>query len=138
MKGKRNKGLYEFLAKAGVLEHGSVADITLAKKKYWELVRKEWRRQQRKEQKSYAIFFTPAEQKQVKATADKKGKSITRFVKDSALLAAYGGAGIDNTTKGNIREAFFICYHSIEEDQRTELVLQKLDTLEQKVMKLIQ
>jgi hypothetical protein len=138
MKGKRKNGLYEFLAKAGVLEHGSVADITLAKKKYWDLVRKEWRKQQRKEQKSYAIFFTPSEQKQVKMTADKKGKSITRFIKDSVLHTAYGGAGIDKTTVGNIREAFFICYHSIAEDEKIELVLQKLDALEQKVMKLIQ
>lgn len=136
---KNGNKLYDYLEATGVLATGTKEDILKAKKQYWISVRKEWQKQKRKECKSYTVFFTPTEYKAVlKALKDTK-RSVTTFIKQSALQIAKSSSGVDKITVGKVREVFFEAYDLIEAmDIRTkEEQLEQFVLLEQKILNLL-
>jgi hypothetical protein len=140
---KSKSVVYDYLEKIGVLENGTADDIMVAKKSYWKLIRKEWRIKQRKECKSYTVFFNLKEQKNIAGVAKLKGVSITKFIKQSALYKANIGSGVDMIAIGKVREAFFVTYNSMEgnmsnENDRLQLeILNQLIELEKLVLNII-
>ncbi len=137
---KKSKKLYDYLESTGVLVNGTVEDILRAKKQYWISVRKEWQYQKRKECKSYTVFFTHPEHKAITYALKGPRRSVTAFIKQSALQIVRNSPGVDKMTIGQVREAFFEAYNSIEaigEEEPTE-VLKQFINLEQKVLSLLQ
>jgi hypothetical protein len=100
-------------------------------------VRTQWRAEQRKVSKSYTVFYTPEELKEVKAAAIIKKTSITSFTKQSAILAARGNTGVNKKSLGEVRQMFFETYNSIKVKAQIEIVLTELVLLEKKVLELI-
>ena len=134
---KRNK-LYEYLEAKGVLVNGTANDIEQTKRQYWIEVRKEWRKQQRRECKSYTVFLNEKEYKHISAVAKTAKRSITRFIKSAALQKALGSAGIDERITGSIRESFFETYNALQENQTVpQSVLRQLLHLERTVLTLL-
>ncbi len=133
---KQNK-VYDYLEQIGILKNGSKEDIVKAKKEYWKVVRRQWRAEQRKVSKSYAVFYTAEELKEIKLAAIVKKTSITCFTKQSAILAAGGNTGVDKKTLGKVRQMFFETYNIIKEKVQIETVLTELVLLEKKVLELI-
>lgn len=137
---KKCNKLYDYLESTGVLATGTKEDILKAKKQYWISVRKEWQKQKRKECKSYTILFTPLEHKALINALKGPRKSVTAFIKQSALQIAKSSHGVDKMTIGQVREAFFEAHNSIEgmdietkEEQLTG-VLQRFINLEKKIL----
>jgi hypothetical protein len=141
---KSKSGLYDYLEKIGVLQNGTTNDIIIAKKTYWKAIRKEWRKKQRLECKSYTIFFNLKEQKAMAKIAKLKSTSITNFIKQSALDKANSGVGVDMITIGKVREVFFATYNSVEgnksnDNEKLQLkILNHLLELERSVLNIIQ
>lgn len=141
---KKNDKLYNYLESTGVFANGTKEDILNAKKQYWILVRKEWQYQKRKQCKSYTVFFTPTEYKSLTNAVEGRKRSITGFVKQSALQVARNSSGVDKIIMGRIRESFFEVYNSIEimnantKEEQLKEVLVKFVNLEQKVLNLLQ
>jgi hypothetical protein len=133
---KRNK-VYDFLEQTGILQNGSDEDIIKAKKEYWKVVRTQWRVEQRKVSKSYTVFYTPDELKEIKSAAIIKNISITSYTKQSAILAARGNMGVNKKSLGEVRQMFFETYNSIKDKVQIEMVLRELTLLEKKVLELI-
>jgi hypothetical protein len=134
---KQNK-LYDFLEQTGILQNGSSVDIVKAKKEYWKVVRSQWRAEQRKVSKSYTVFYTPDELKEIKSAAIIKNISITSFTKQSAILAARGNTGVNKKSLGEVRQIFFETFNSLKDKAQIEMVLTELVLLEKKVLELIQ
>jgi hypothetical protein len=135
---KKRSGLYDYLETNGVLGSGSVKDIAQAKKQYWKKVRKEWRKQQRKECKSYTIYLKDKEQRVVARSAVTFALSITRFIKDAAIQKATNSAGIDDRIIGKIREAFFEKYNDLQEQEQVpKYVLDQLLQLQITVLTML-
>ena len=103
------------------------------------MVRKEWQNKKRKNCKSHTVFFTQSEFKELLKAIKGPRSSITGFIKQSSLHAARNSPGVDKTTLGQVRGAFFEAFNLIEgickEEQKQ--VLQQFINLEQKVLKLL-
>ncbi|MGF2412752.1 hypothetical protein [Ferruginibacter sp.] len=140
---KKSNKLYDYLESTGILVNGSVEDILRAKKQYWISVRKEWQYQKRKKCKSYTVFFTHPEHKALINALKYPKSSVTAFIKLSALQMAKSSSRVDKITMGQVREAFFEAYNSIEmidintkEKQLIE-ILERFVNLEQKILSLL-
>jgi hypothetical protein len=134
---KKPNKLYNHLEQTGILQNGSNEDIIKAKKEYWKVVRTQWRAEQRKVSKSYTVFYTAEELKEIKTAAILKKTSITSFTKQSAILAARGNTGVNKKSLGEVRQMFFETYNSIKDKVQIEMVLGELTLLEKKVLELI-
>lgn len=138
---KKGSKLYLYLETTGVLTNGIKEDIENAKKQYWILVRKDWQNQKRKKCKSYTIFFNSSEYKDLLNALKGSKRSVTAFIKQSALQVARSSSGVDKKTIGQVREAFFEAYNSIEaidiKDKQLTEVLQRFIHLEQKILNLL-
>jgi hypothetical protein len=140
---KKGSKLYSYLEATGVLSSGNREDIARAKKQYWILVRKEWQKQKRKECKSYTVFFTPSEHKALTYALKGSRRSVTAFIKQSALQVARNSSGVDKMTVGQVREAFFETYNSIKaldtatKEKHLSEALERFINLEQKILNLL-
>lgn len=139
---KKTSALYEYLETTGVLQTGSSSDIKHAKNKYWSLVRKEWRKQQRKECRSFTVFFKPKEYSKLKNEAANRSVSATRLIKEATLGSLEGSSGINKETLGQIRQTFFESYNHIDKEVPvkngdTKNILRNLLLLEKKVFDLL-
>jgi uncharacterized protein (DUF1778 family) len=135
---KNRSGLYEYLEASGVLAEGTADEIRMAKEEYWKGVRKEWRHQQRKDCKSYTIFFTRQEVTAVAKAAEARNTSITRFIKAAALKTATGNLGIDQRIIGQVREVLFETYNLMaKQDGVPETALNILLQSERKILGLL-
>jgi hypothetical protein len=129
--------LYDYLEKSGILANGSPEEIRQVKKEYWNMYRKEWRKQQRTKCKSCTVFFTPSEYKVVTAVLTGRPKNVADFVKQAALNAAQNNMSINKALVGRIREAFFASYAAIEAMTSEAKITDSMIDLEQKVLNLI-
>jgi hypothetical protein len=137
-KTKRGSGVYEYLTATGLLANGTPDDIAHAKKEYWSSVRKEYRRNQRRECKSYTVFFTKQELKHITQQAKSLHGSITQYIKQAALN---NGSGVDKKAIGEIRQGIALLYMAIqslyEENQLSEhttsVLLEQISAIETSV-----
>lgn len=134
---KSEKGLYEYLDKSGVLENGSRQAIDKVKSEYWRQYRKEWRKRQRQVCKSYTVFLTKAELKEISAVAANRKMNITQFIKTSTIESARNVVYIDKRVVGQIREFFFETYSRIESMNPPKQVLERFTELERKLLTLV-
>lgn len=139
---KRGSGIFEFLERTGLLENGSTKDIEQVKKQYWATVRKEWKQNKRKENKSYTIFLNPSELKIVAHSAKHYHNSVTNYIKQASLRYGTNQIIIDRKIIGEIREAIILHYNTVqtlgEEHLLTERVattlLREVEIIETKVL----
>lgn len=137
-------GLYSFLEASGVLENGTSEDIQSQKKLYWNKVKREHKKQKRKEHKSFEILLSQKEFDFVTKAAQGQNTSVTNFIKMSALRSDDAGL-ITPSIIGEFREALYLNYtaieHCVEEKVFTETlgndVLQKLSYIENQIAGLL-
>ncbi len=137
---KRGSNIYSFLDSTGLLENGSSEQIELAKKQYWRKFRTEYKKNNRKENKSFEVPFDPSELKQITAQAKKSRTSPTNYIKQSALINKH--SVIDPSILGEIRELIVSHYNTLlklnYEKQLPELVagqlLKQASTLEKRML----
>lgn len=134
---RKQSQLYAYLESLGVLEHGSDEDIALAKKQYWASIRKEWRKQQRKECKSYAVFFTKSEQRLIVEAARKRKIPVTPYIKQAALNMVAGSNTVDTRVIGEVRELLYLFFECIKSNEVNEEVQNQFIRLEQNVLQLL-
>ena len=143
-KSKSGCGVYAFLEKTGLLEEGSGAEIAEAKKTYWALVRKEWKKARRAQCKSVTVFFTAEEVSIILKAA--KHLAIARYVKQAALTYGNKHVVIDKAAVGEIRQELILHYMTIqtllEENKLTREIalqlLQQAGIIERKTMQQLQ
>lgn len=82
---KTGTGQYNYLESVGVLRNGSDAEIALAKKTYWTLYRKNWKKNKRQQSKTYVLLFSFSEQRILNKKASELQISPARFIKQAAL-----------------------------------------------------
>ena len=87
-KRKKSDGLYAFLDRQGVLATNDEALIQEAKRQYWAAYKRDWRKQQRKQSKSFTIYFTGKENSSIRKAAASQTMSPTKFIKRAALVMA--------------------------------------------------
>lgn len=108
---KHNSNLYSYLEGTGVLETGNSQAIASAKKEYWKLYKRTWRKARRQSSISYTVLYTKHEAGQVQKNAKKYRTSPTNYIKQAAL---HGSHIPDNQTIGQIREMFFKYHDTVE------------------------
>lgn len=139
---KKNSALYGYLESIGVLQSGSPAEIEQAKHQYWSIVRKEWRRNQRKECKSVTILLRLKQYSKLKNEAIRNKISVTRYIKEAALSQVGRSSCINKELLGEIRQVFFDHYSAIDQRLANKSidrgeVMNSLQELEKKVFELI-
>lgn len=140
---KRYSPLYEYLDTTGVLSTGTSEDIETAKKKYWAQYRKVWKKQKRKEQKSFEVFFSMKETKLLAGYAIHERLSITGYIKKAALES--NSKSVSPVIAGEIRQSLMQLYYAIvsmnESDadypMESGTLLTRVEDLKANVMKLI-
>ncbi len=82
----RNKSsLYGYLDSTGVLEKGTSEEIASAKKEYYKVYKRNWRRQRRKTEKELTLSFNRDEMKLIHVEAKRHSLSNTRYIKRATL-----------------------------------------------------
>jgi len=140
---KKRTSVYQFLEESGVLEKGTVQEITQARRRYWSQYKREWRRQKRRNEKELTPSFTKDELKMVGEAASKHHTSRTRFIKQ-ATLAYISKAFIipDGSEVRHIRQLLAMNYNLLKElleENKVpldtgKLLLQKILDLEHTVL----
>ncbi len=125
-KNKKTSGIYEFLDASGLLSQGSNEEIEKAKKKYWEMVRKGYKRNRRKECKSYTIFLTADELKVISPRTKKITGGMTNYIKQTVLAQAKNKVAVDKKDIGEIREALVLHYGTLERMSKDYAVPQQV------------
>jgi hypothetical protein len=82
---KSNSGIYEYLDKSKVLEHGTAADIEAVKAQYRKAYKAKWRQAQRQRSEQFTVSFTEQEAQKIAAMAKKYKWSCTRFIRLACL-----------------------------------------------------
>lgn len=124
---QKKRGLQSFLAP--FLETGDEIIIAAAKKEYWRQYKMNWRKQKRKEQKTFEISFTKGEWQVIKKLSNKHAYSHTNFIKQAAL--AYCKQEFlmpDILAYNRVREALYVIYTkliNLEEDCTLPVAVQK-------------
>jgi hypothetical protein len=144
-KRKQRDALYAYLDKQGVLVSGDEHLIQAAKQKYWAQYKKEWRKQQRKENKAYTIYFNPKEHTCIRKAAVAQSISPTRFIKQASLSMVGKDSFVDPALLGKIREVLARCITDVEEllvisgisMDREDTILKRMEQLEDQVLNLI-
>lgn len=114
MKPKQQSGIQEFLAKSGILEHGSAEQITEQKRVYWKAYRNRWKHQKKKKRKLFTIDFSFAEFNTIQKLAQIHHRSVTRYVRESCL--AYGNQTLllpNEEMTASIHEKLTLIYHRL-------------------------
>lgn len=140
---KHGSGLYQYLERVGVLEHGTDAEIKAAKRQYWNSRKAEAKRLKRKEQKSFTVFFTKAEMPIIIAAARSHKRSCTAFLKLAALAYLQRRyLAPDILLLGDIRQKLAMNYNQLKaliDQQRIsgraiEAAMQDLEMLERSIL----
>lgn len=85
MKQRKGTNLYEYLERKGVLETGDEKLIQEARREYYRLYQKRYKRFRRSTQPEYSIYINPNEAETIGEASRKHGLSISRFIKEAAL-----------------------------------------------------
>lgn len=142
-KTKRGSGVYAYLAACGVLDKGTPADITAAKRRYWAERKRAWKKVKREEQKCFEIFLSKHELKAVQDKATHLRLSVTRYIKQAALM---NETMLPPILRGEVRQLLMQQYNVAEElmeegavaEEIQEGVLTKLLTVQQQILSLLQ
>lgn len=110
----KRKKIYDYLESKGVLSQGSDEAIKQAKEEYWKKYRKAWRQQQRLECKSYKVFFSQAEYKEIIQTRPKGKPNVAGYIKQVIIQHVRMKSTIDREIIGEIRTIFFEYYRVLE------------------------
>lgn len=110
---KQSSNIYSYLNKIGVLSSGDAEAIAKAKKEYWQLYKREWKKQKRHSSASYTILLSNPEAKVIQKKANQYRTSPTNYIKQAALHGSYIP---DNKTIGQIREMFFKYHDTVQKN----------------------
>ena len=124
----------------GLLSQGSDEAITEAKKAYWAMVRKEWKRAKRARCKSVTLFFNVEEASMILKAA--RHIPLARYAKQATLAYGNNSCVINKAVVGEIRQELILHYMTIQtlmEENRlpkeTALqLLQQASNIERKTM----
>jgi hypothetical protein len=80
-------GMWAFLEKTGVLEHGSPEEILEAKRKYWKQYIRDYRRKQRVDKPEFIVWISKknGDYSTVNSAARRHKLAITAFIRYAAL-----------------------------------------------------
>lgn len=87
MKRKLNSksSIYSFLKSSGVLESGTPEEIQNGRKAYWREYKRSWRKQKRKAEKEFTIYFSTDELQEIIKEAKRHKLSRSRFIKQACF-----------------------------------------------------
>jgi predicted DNA-binding transcriptional regulator AlpA len=105
-------GLYSHLDAMGVLSNGSVSEIEAAKREYWKLYRKNWKKNKRQQNKTYVILFSFNEQRLINRKASALHLTASKFIRYAALNNNQFPGPV---LIGQMREAFILLRSFIEQ-----------------------
>lgn len=110
---KSSSGLYEYLEQQGVLQTNDAALITAAKKEYWTAYKRQWKKNRRKECKSFLVYFDTVEVKVIIKAAAKQHTSPTNFIKRAALASGSDKYSSNPVLVGKIRELLALYFNTV-------------------------
>lgn len=110
---KKQSKINQYLESTGLLSTGSDKDISLAKAKYWEAVRREYKKNRYKEQKSYTVFFSEQELNLIVPKSTKNLGGMVGYIKYSTISNATGKLKTDKYLFGKVRESIYNQYSII-------------------------
>ncbi len=97
--------------KEGVLPSDNKEQIEIAKRKYWNNYKREWKKTRRSENKTFEIMLDEKELKAVQEKAQSLQISITSFIKQSAIV---NNGMVTNVQVGEVREILIMQYQYFE------------------------
>ncbi len=134
-------GVYQYLEASGVLDTGSSEDIAEKRKEYWRERKRISKREKRKRETEFKIYFTDAELLDISKAAKSHGVSKTRYIKQAALAYTYKRFLIPNQASVNhitqlLALNYAILQEAVEEKQPNiaAALLQKMAYLEERVL----
>jgi hypothetical protein len=141
---KPNSNIWQYLNDAGVLEHGTEAEIKAAKKAYKKKYLLSYRQRQRREKQEYIILLSKenGEFNTVASAAKKHSMSVTAFLKTGCL--AYINQHFivpDRVQLAKMEQLLSQCLNEVQLITRTKEKYswereQKYEAIEKRIMKL--
>ena len=108
---KPGSGLYLYLESTGVLNSENEKDIIDAKKKYWSLYRKTWKKNKRQQSKVYIVMFTFKEARMIDKKARNLGLTPVKLLKHLAVSENNTAGPV---VTGQIREKLILYSSDLE------------------------
>lgn len=85
MKKKAEHKVYAYLHQSGVLDSGTSEEIETARKEYWKIYKRNWRKNKRKEETEVTASFNDLEFIKIESQANIHNLSNPQFVKKAVL-----------------------------------------------------
>gem|GEM_PF-5905982 len=89
MRKTKVSGIQAYLESTGILETGSMIDIQDAKRKYWNMRKRESKQAIGKVRARYTVHIEPGVDKQLQQRAKVAHMSTTRYIQQAAIAAAF-------------------------------------------------
>ena len=89
-------GVHKYLQSLG-LQNATPEVIERAKKAYWNQVKRQWKKDKAKKEKSFSVSFDPSELKDIAEAAAMHNMSRSRFIKLAALSYVHKKYLVPNT-----------------------------------------
>lgn len=129
------KNVQQYLDAIGILEEGSAAEITAARKTFRKLYLQQYRKRYAKTHSSVNIAFTATDKQLLKQIAIDNSKKLASYIKELALSVAHGEHPVSQmpVDLSEIKRLFSLCFDMVEtlqfENEYPELKT-SYDTLE--------
>jgi hypothetical protein len=142
---KHSANLYAFLESKGVLATGDDREIEAAKRLYWANYKREWKKEKRKQNRAFTIYFDPKDAASIRKASTIQRMSMTKFIAWAALSAAGKGSSCNPAMAGQVRQAIVLCCVYIEGvlagdirvANKPTAIIARLEQLENEVLALI-
>lgn len=86
MKGEKTySSIWEYLDATGVLENGTEEEIQAAKKEYWRIYQRNYKRRMRREQRQVVVWLSKIEQSELEAVSGNQKPSLPTLIRERAL-----------------------------------------------------
>lgn len=82
------ESIWQYLDESGVLENGTEEEIQQAKKEYWKIYQRQYKRKMRKTKRQVVLWFSQREIDQLKKVMKGYRNSFPQFVKQGAMAYA--------------------------------------------------
>lgn len=142
MRKKNDHKVYTYLKHCGVLDHGTHEEIETARKEYWKIYKRNWRKNKRIEETEVTTYFNDSEFKKLGAEAKFHNLSHPQFVKKAALAYMDSKYLVPNELEVRkitllLSQYLDVIIDEIEEENLThnkgDMILHKIEELEYKI-----
>ncbi|MFN0189849.1 MAG: hypothetical protein ACKVQV_14195 [Bacteroidia bacterium] len=143
---KADHKVYTYLKECGVLDHGTDKEIETARKEYWRIYKRNWRKNKRMEETEVTASFNDSEFKKLDAQAKTHNLSHPQFVKKTVLAYMDKKYLVPNELEVRkisqlLSQYLDVITDEIEENNLTpdtgDMILHKIEELEYQIMILL-